>query len=186
MRRLPQGAEDLRTVIDRLLRVLAAAAEGRRCGSNAREVIARARPCGAARDGWLEDSERLPHIAHGDIVQEQRLAHPFGDRLPVGPADRHQLRAGPAPQQPAALELAQGFAHGGAVDAELACQLGLRRQPIALAQRAAEDPCADRRRHLAVGRLVQERRELDAQAAASKSSRPISMRRISWVPAPIS
>ena len=37
-----------------------------------------------------------------------------------------------------------------------------------------------------IGRLDLDLRELDAHAAASNSSRPMSMRRISWVPAPIS
>ena len=49
-----------------------------------------------------------------------------------------------------------------------------------------DDARADRRGHLAVGGLEVDLVELDAHAALSKSSRPISMRRISWVPAPIS
>ena len=93
---------------------------------------------------------------------------------------------GAALYQSAALELAQRLAHGRAVDAELARQLGLRRQPLALAQQARQDARADGGRHLAVGGLDGERGELDAHAAASNSSRPISMRRISCVPAPIS
>src|SRR4029077_9963749 len=100
--------------------------------------------------------------------------------------DRHELRARTALHQSAALELAQRLPDCRAIDAELPRQLGLRRETLALAPRPSENPLADRRRHLAVGRLEQERGEFDAHPAASNSSRPISMRRISWVPAPIS
>src|SRR5438477_295550 len=125
-------------------------------------------------------------VAGPDRVQQQGVDHARGDRLVPGPAHRHELRARTPLHEAAALELAQRLAHGGAVDAELPRQLRFRGQPLALAQRAGEDPPTDRRGHLAIGGLDEERGELDAHPAASNSSRPISMRRISWVPAPIS
>src|SRR5437660_1674659 len=99
---------------------------------------------------------------------------------------RARLTPAAAFHQAAALELAQRLAHGGAVDAELARELGFRGQAIAFAQAAAENALRDGRGHLAVRGLDENLVELHAHAAASNSSRPISMRRISWVPAPIS
>src|SRR5262249_5683127 len=156
---------------------------GRRGRRDALEVLGTATAGRGARDRRLEYGERLPHIAHRHIVQQQRIADAGGDRFVMWATYPHELRARTALHQAAALELAQRLAQRRAVDAELPRQLGLGRQPLALAQAAAEDACADRRGHLAIGGLDDERGELDAHAAASNSSRPISMRRISWVPA---
>ncbi len=52
------------------------------------------------------------------------------------------------------FQFSNGFAHRGAVDAELARQIGLGRQRIARAQRALDDALFDHVRDLPIGRMI--------------------------------
>jgi hypothetical protein len=70
----------------------------------------------------------------GDVVQEQGIAHAGRHARLVRAADRQELEPGRRSSRPR-LQLAQRLAHGRAVDAELAGELDLRRQPGTLAQR---------------------------------------------------
>ena len=112
------------------------------------------------------------------------------------PRDDAQTLWDPA-KQAMGLQFADGLAHGGAVDAELAREVGLRGQCIAGPQHPIDDAPFDDVRNLAVCRMIVERLELRdrlgarrarcaAQIDSPKSTRPISILRISEVPAPIS
>ena len=186
MGRPTDAAEEFRRVMHRSFRIGIVAGEQLRRRRHARQILHRASTRGGLRNRRLEDREGLPDFEECHVVEYEGSAYPRGDRMVLRTTDRHELRPGAAFHQTAALELAQRFAHGGPVDAELARELGLRGQAIALAQAAAENALRDGRGHLAVRGLDENLVELHAHAAASNSSRPISMRRISCVPAPIS
>ena len=141
----------------------------------------------------LREGERLP--------PETELARQFGvNRSTVREALRElesrgllQRRPGSklmSVSRPQHAAVAQGVSHAlllhDVTVQHLWEALTVLEPPLALTQRAAENPLADRRGDLAVSRLDQHPVELDTHAAASNSSRPISMRRISCVPAPIS
>ena len=107
----------------------------------------------AAGDGRFERRERLPDVVIGHVVQGERAADARGDGAAMGPRDHHELGAALAFQHAIGLELAQRFAHGAAVNAELPRQLHLRRQPVAGIDGARGDAVEQGGGHLAVGGL---------------------------------
>src|SRR5581483_6601314 len=115
----------------------------------------------------LELRQRLPDLEERHVVQREGPADILGDRAVLRATHRHQLRARAALQQPATFELAQGLAYRRAVDAELAGELRLGWQPLALTQLAAENAIGDGGGDLAVARYQQDLIELDAHAALS-------------------
>ena len=76
-----------------------------------------------------------------------------------GARDAQALFAAAAPEQPLGFQFSNGLAHRGAVDAELARQIGLGGQRIARAQRALDDALLDDVRDLPVGRMIVQRLE---------------------------
>ena len=178
-------AEELGDAVDRGACFAVVGAVGRDRGLDPRERVRGARERGRFGRGRLEHLEHLPDLASGNVVQRERLPQSPRDLSRRGPRDDHALRAAPAGDQVRALELAQGLADRRAVHAELRRQLELRRQGVAELERAVEDSRGDLARDPAIA--GRERQRFEGRAhAASTSSRPISMRRISWVPAPMS
>ena len=119
-------------------------------------------------------------------MQHQRTAHTRADVTGARAHHDHALGAAAPAEQPRTVELAQRLAHRGAIDAELARELDLGRQVIAGLQPTGDDVIDQRAGDLAVGGLDRYGLELQVHAVIRNSSRPISMRRISCVPAPIS
>jgi len=134
----------------------------------------------------FQNGEPLPDILEGHFVQHQCPAHAGADLSGARPHHHHALGTPASPEQARAIEFAQRFAHGGSIDAELARQLELGRQVIAHLKTAGDDVLDQRAGHAAVSGLDGDRLEQQIHAVMRNSSRPMSMRRISWVPAPIS
>ena len=78
------------------------------------------------------------------------------------------------------------FGNGVVVHAEIDGELAHGRQRIADGKYPVHQQCPNGIRDLPISRLVVERLKQIAHAASPNSSRPMSMRRISEVPAPIS
>ncbi len=151
-----------------------------------RQVLTRSGARGRLGDRRLEQGECFPDFQESDVVHRQCTAHAFRDGSVLRAADGHSPGAGSARDETVALQFAQSLADRGAIDAELPCELRLGGQALTLAQPPVHDPLADGGGHLPIGGLDKDMLELDAHAAASNNSRPISIRRISCVPAPIS
>ncbi len=118
-------------------------------------------------------------------MQRQRPADAVRDGLGFGSADHHQFRTAMPAQYPGGLQFANRFTDSGTIDTKLSCQLLFRRQSNPRTQGPIRDPGEQRHRDLAVCGFEPQRFKF-VHAVFAYSSRPISMRRISWVPAPIS
>ena len=119
-----------------------------RCRS--RRVRLRARGRGDRR---FERGQRFPHVVIAHVVQREGARHARGHVDTRRARDHHELRAALALEHAVGLELAQRFAHGAAVHAELPRQLHLGRQPIARVDGRVGDALEQRRGDLAVGGL---------------------------------
>ena len=107
----------------------------------------------------LQDRESFPYILESHFVQHQRPAHACADMARARPHHHHALGAAAAPEQAGTVQLAQRFAHRGAIDAELARQLELGRQVIAHLETAGADVLDQRAGHAAVSGLDGDRLE---------------------------
>ncbi len=132
------------------------------------------------------NGEPLPHILEGHFVQHQCAAHAGTNLSDARPDHYHALGAPASPEQSCTVKFAQRTTHGGPVDTELARQLEFGRQMITHLQAAGDDVLDQCAGHAAVSGLDGDRLEQEIHAVMRNSSRPMSMRRISCVPAPIS
>src|ERR1700677_874549 len=183
--RLAERAEEIRHVDHRLQRFVAV--ENALPDQGQALTICSTPACrGSGRERRLYDHQRFPHVEKGDIVKHQRTSNACA-HLPGGrPNDDHPLGAAAPTEKSRAVEFAQGLTNSRAIDSKLTCELEFRWQTVALLESAGDDIINERRCNLTVSRLHRQRIELHVHAVSLKTSRPMSMRRISWVPAPIS